>query len=259
MTHSEDLQELFAALSEAQGEGLAALKDTLGQVGTEKRRYADLASCWDAARGPLSKHGLCVVQVPSADGNKITVHTTIGHKSGQYISGELTMTSTVGTAQGLGSAITYARRYSLCAMVGIAPEDDDGTAASQGTKEQAAKVGEEKVKKLKEQTQAAASRAAGEASLGVDVTDLPPAPVPDGPVEFKRMMDGFEAIKAEFTKLGRQDAYYQVLSEYDYKHANEIRPLIKAREIYLQMGRRKRELMEEELSGGLLREESTVG
>jgi hypothetical protein len=127
---SLQLNELFAALALAQGEGLAALKDATGQIGQQKTRYADLAACWEACRGPLSKHGLSVIQIPSAEGMRVTIKTILGHKSGQYISAELTMTSTVGTPQGLGSAITYARRYSLCSLVGIAPEDDDGAAAS---------------------------------------------------------------------------------------------------------------------------------
>ena len=131
---SELLNELFASLAMAQGDSMAALKSTAGQVGQQRTKYADLASCWDACRAPLAKHGLAVVQLASADGARVTVQTTLGHKSGQWISGELSMTSSDPSPRGIGSAITYARRYSLCALVGIAPEDDDGEAASR-TKE----------------------------------------------------------------------------------------------------------------------------
>lgn len=245
--HSVELNELFTALAMAQGEGIAALKDTLGQIGQSQKKYADLASCWEACRAPLAKHGLCVVQVPSSDGPKVTVDTWLGHKSGQFMSCSFSMTSTVMTPQGLGSALTYARRYSLCAMVGISPEDDDGAAASQGTKEAAAKVGEEKIRKLKAQAappQVAEQEQGPDDGLGVSEADIEAKA--SGAPEFKRMMEGFEAIKAEFFKLDRVDAYYQILDEFGgWKHANQIRPLSAARGVYRAMGKRKAELLEE--------------
>lgn len=130
-TTTEEFGGLFGAMALVQGDLLPAKKDVTGQVGQQKTKYADLASCWDACRAALAKHGVCVVQIPSADGSKVTVKTILGHKSGQRLSGELTMVAMGSDPQKVGSAITYARRYGLCAMVGIAPEDDDGAAASE--------------------------------------------------------------------------------------------------------------------------------
>lgn len=121
------INELATALSVAQGEITGAEKGALNPH--FQRRYADLASVWEAIRQPLSKNGLAIVQLPSADGPRVTVVTILCHKSGQYITSTLTMLARENSPQGIGSAITYARRYSLMAIVGVAPEDDDGEAA----------------------------------------------------------------------------------------------------------------------------------
>lgn len=129
MTHSEGLNELAAALAKAQAEMRGAIKD--GTNPHFHSEYATLASVWDACRGPLTAHGLSVVQVPSAEGPVVSMVTMLMHESGQWLSGALTMTAVQNTPQGIGSAITYARRYGLAALVGVAPdEDDDGNAAS---------------------------------------------------------------------------------------------------------------------------------
>lgn len=125
---SDSLAALAGALAKAQGEMEGAAKGSLNPH--FKNRYADLASIWDACRGPLSKHGLSVLQPVSADGAKVTVTTILAHSSGEWLEESLTMTAQQNTPQGVGSAITYGRRYGLASMVGIAPEDDDGNAAS---------------------------------------------------------------------------------------------------------------------------------
>lgn len=127
-SRSPDIAALAAALAKAQGEMEGAAKGSLNPH--FKNKYADLASIWDACRGPLSKNGLSILQPVSADGARVTVSTILAHSSGQWISESLTMTAQQNTPQGVGSAITYGRRYGLAAMVGIAPEDDDGNAAS---------------------------------------------------------------------------------------------------------------------------------
>jgi hypothetical protein len=127
---SASIAALAAALAKAQGEMGGASKDKTNPH--FKSAYADLASVWDACRGPLSKNGLAVLQPPSADGPRVTVTTILTHSSGEWIEVDLTMTATQNTPQGVGSCLTYARRYALQSMVGIAPEDDDGNAASQG-------------------------------------------------------------------------------------------------------------------------------
>lgn len=125
---SASIAALVAALAKAQGEMEAAAKANINPH--FKSKYADLASVWDACRGPLSKNGLAVLQPVSADGASVTVTTILAHSSGEWISESLTMTAQQNTPQGVGSAITYGRRYGLSSMVGIAPDDDDGNAAS---------------------------------------------------------------------------------------------------------------------------------
>jgi hypothetical protein len=90
-----------------------------------KSKYADLASIWDACREPLSKNELAIIQIPQCDG----IETILAHSSGEWIKGFLKISPAKQDAQSIGSALTYARRYALAAMVGIAPEDDDGNAA----------------------------------------------------------------------------------------------------------------------------------
>lgn len=127
---SASIAQLTEALSKAQGEMTGASKDKTNPH--FKSSYADLAAGWEACRAPLSNHGLAVLQPAVADGPRITVTTILSHKSGEWIEADLTMTAAQATPQGLGSCITYARRYAMFSMVGVAPEDDDGNAASQG-------------------------------------------------------------------------------------------------------------------------------
>ena len=127
-TQSDTIDKLAAALSKAQSVITFAAKDTANPF--FKSKYADLASVWEACRKALTDNGLSVIQSPSAEGPKVTVTTTLLHASGQYITSELTMTAAANTPQGVGSTITYARRYALSSMVGVAQDDDDGNAAS---------------------------------------------------------------------------------------------------------------------------------
>ena len=98
--------------------------------------YADLTAVWQACRAALTKNDLAVVQRFKDDNRGTTyLETLLIHTSGESISSELPLMN-VKDWHSMGSAITYARRYSLCALVGIAPdgEDDDGAAAQAGTK-----------------------------------------------------------------------------------------------------------------------------
>jgi hypothetical protein len=120
---------LATAMAKAQAEIKTALKDSKNPH--FKSSYADLTSVWDACRGALTKHGLSVVQIPGFDANDVWLETMILHASGESISGRYPLRPAQNTPQGYGSALTYARRYSLAAMVGVvADEDDDGNAAS---------------------------------------------------------------------------------------------------------------------------------
>lgn len=126
---SASMAALAGALAKAQGDIAGASKDKTNP--DFKSSYADLASVWDACRTPLSANGLAVLQPAVADGACVTVTTILAHSSGEFIEVDLTMTAGQNTPQGIGSCITYARRYALSSLVGIAPEDDDGNAASQ--------------------------------------------------------------------------------------------------------------------------------
>lgn len=125
--------QLAAALAKAQGKLEGAKKDAKNpHLGN---KYADLESCWNACRAVLAANELAVSQPTRVDSNGTVIVTTVlMHSSGESIRGELPAMFGSGekgrsTMQSLGSAITYARRYGLCAMVGIAPEDDDGAGA----------------------------------------------------------------------------------------------------------------------------------
>lgn len=122
------IAKLAGALAKAQGQMANAVKDT--QNTFFKSRYADLASCWDACRKPLADNGLAVIQLPTAQQDTVTVTTILVHESGESIAEALTLPVKEQTPQALGSALTYARRYGLCALVGIAPEDDDAESAT---------------------------------------------------------------------------------------------------------------------------------
>jgi hypothetical protein len=125
---SEQINELASALAKAQGKITGALKDSANPF--FKSKYADLAACWDSCRLPLSENGLSVIQVPAADDQGVILTTILAHSSGQWIKSVLRMVPKDGSPQSVGSALTYARRYALAAMVGLAQVDDDGNAAS---------------------------------------------------------------------------------------------------------------------------------
>lgn len=140
MNHSESLTKLAAALAKAQGEMENAAKSSDNPFFRSK--YADLAEIINTARPVLAKHGLSIVQVPGFDGSTVTLENILLHESGEWISGTAgapmpVMTTKDGrelppSPQGIGSAVTYLRRYSMAALCMIAQEDDDGNAASNG-------------------------------------------------------------------------------------------------------------------------------
>lgn len=129
MNRSEQVNELATALAKAQGQMEGAKKDSDNPFFRSK--YADLASVVDAIRGPFAEHGLSYVQLPTErEGEAVAVETVLLHASGQWISSLTVVPVSKADAQGYGSAMTYARRYGLQAMAGVAPEDDDGNAAA---------------------------------------------------------------------------------------------------------------------------------
>ena len=100
-----------------------------------KSRYADLSACVEAVIDSLHKNGFALLQKTHECETGVAVETILMHESGEQISGGiLRVPASKLDPQGYGSALTYARRYSLMAVCGIAPEDDDGNAASKPKK-----------------------------------------------------------------------------------------------------------------------------
>lgn len=121
---TDNITDLAAALCKAQIMIEGAEKNKTNPAFRSK--YADLGACWDACRVPLGENGLSIIQIPSISDGCVHLTTILLHLSGQSIRGTLSLPIAKFDAQGAGSVITYARRYSLCSMVGIAPDDDDG-------------------------------------------------------------------------------------------------------------------------------------
>ena len=120
---SSTLGKLAEALSNAQSCIEGSKMDAVNPF--FKSNYSTLASIWDACRKPLSSNGLSVVQTMSNDNGKVIIITTLLHSSGEWMRGHLTVKPMKDDPQAMGSAITYGRRYSLAAIAGISPEDDD--------------------------------------------------------------------------------------------------------------------------------------
>lgn len=152
LTTSARIHEVAAALAKAQSKMEGAKKDSANPF--FKSKYADLASVWEACRDAITAEGLCIIQIPNGDGEpvdllmidedkegnvtgehiekgaRIRLTTLLVHASGQWIGGTSTMTAANMGPQAAGSCLTYLRRYSLAALVGVAPEDDDANDAT---------------------------------------------------------------------------------------------------------------------------------
>ena len=127
------MQKIATALVKAQKAFGPALKSSTNPH--FKSRYADLAACVEAVIDALNDNGIALVQHSHDCADGIIIETIFIHESGEMISGgKLHVPATKQDAQGYGSAMTYARRYSLQAACGIAPEDDDGNQASRPSK-----------------------------------------------------------------------------------------------------------------------------
>jgi len=126
MEKSESIKELAVALNKAQATLQVAKKGSENPFFHSK--YADLLSVWDACREALVSNGLSVVQIAdisfNADG-KAVLETILMHTSGEWIKGRLPLLPVKPDPQAQGSAITYARRYSLSAIIGLCTEEDD--------------------------------------------------------------------------------------------------------------------------------------
>lgn len=128
MEKSEHIENLAKALSRVQSQLRGAKQDSTNPF--FKSQYADLSSVWSACRDLLAENELAVIQTTDVGENhQLIVETTLAHSSGEWISGQIPMLLSKQDPQGIGSAITYGRRYGLSAIVGICPEDDDAEGA----------------------------------------------------------------------------------------------------------------------------------
>lgn len=123
------MKTIAAALVKAQKGFSPALKTSTNPHFRSK--YADLSACVEAVIDSLNDNGIALIQNQHECSDGVIIETVFLHESGeQYSAGKLHVPASKADPQGYGSALTYARRYSLMAACGIAPEDDDGNAAS---------------------------------------------------------------------------------------------------------------------------------
>ncbi|HAH11534.1 MAG TPA: hypothetical protein DCL48_15680, partial [Alphaproteobacteria bacterium] len=116
------------AMAKAQGDLGPVLKDKTNPA--FRAKYADLGAVLEAILPAMNRAGLSLIQSPSYDGNLVGVTSILLHESGEWMEATLHMKPVKMDPQGIGSCITYARRYAALAIAGAAPEDDDGNAAS---------------------------------------------------------------------------------------------------------------------------------
>ena len=156
MDKSEEIDKLAIALAKFQGSleqpSLNSEVKVRTKTGGEyKFKYADLSECKRAAKQPLADNELSVCQLIEDD---YSIRTILLHSSGQWISSKVRMPSNTADAQSIGSAITYAKRYAFCAILGIVADDDEdaniaggNTAQKEQPKEQPKKTANSRVKK----------------------------------------------------------------------------------------------------------------
>ena len=140
MTEAATQSNLFKALAAAQLEFGTPVKNCVNPA--FKSRYADLQACLAACKPALNRHGIFLCQRISSDSSTVSVETVVTHESGETMSSGVLTVPYVATkgnpAQALGSARTYACRYSLCSFLGIAADDDDdGNGAGAQQRQQA--------------------------------------------------------------------------------------------------------------------------
>lgn len=136
---STEIGKLAEALAKAQLVLEPASKNASNPM--LRNKYADLASCYEACRAVLPQHGLAISQlVMPSEPNTVCVRTMLLHTSGQWLASDCKLEAVgnkgVNAAQAAGSAITYARRYGLSAIVGLVADDDDDACKAGPTRQQ---------------------------------------------------------------------------------------------------------------------------
>lgn len=187
MHKSESVANLAKALAAAQGELENASK--VANNPHFKSKYADLAEIINTVRPVLSKHGLSIVQFPAFADGLAVVETILLHESGEFLAGGCAAPVSKQDAQGVGSAITYLRRYSLAAACGIAQQDDDAeSAVGRG-----GSTGKVALEKVEETYLGQIGRAKSEAQLKAIGAKLREMELPDDVAA--RLLDAYNARK----------------------------------------------------------------
>lgn len=138
MNKSEKIGNLAKALAAVQSQLNPAAKDAKNPF--FKSTYATLNSIWDSCRDLLADNSLAIAQLNQIHEHGVVIETVLMHESGEWISGEMFLPLSKNDAQGMGSAMSYGRRYGLAAIIGIvADEDDDANAASHPRQQQPTK------------------------------------------------------------------------------------------------------------------------
>lgn len=198
---SQEIGELAKALSAAQGMMDAAKKDSKGNYG----KYTTISSILEVVKEALSKNGLAVVQAPMpCEAGNISLRTTLMHTSGQWIASQLTMKAENVSPQKIGSVITYARRYTLAALLGVGQEDDDAQSVQEDYEKRARKEEKQRVQQARQQA----------------AENNPDAPTPEM----------FRALMATLTERGckERDEYLAELSSFFGKEVKSSKELTRA-------------------------------
>lgn len=146
-TQSENIGKLAEALCKAQGTMVEAKEDSKNPF--FKSNYADLTSTWRACKDSLTANGLSISQVTGFVDGQIFLVTTLLHSSGEWMKGFYPLYLSKQDPQAMGSAVTYARRYTLAAIVGVCKEgEDDDAEKAQDRKAPKEMITDEQLKTL---------------------------------------------------------------------------------------------------------------
>ena len=232
MNKSENIGQLAAALAKAQGQMKFAAKDANNPF--FKSKYADLASVIEAIKVPLSANGIAFVQATDFEDSAVIVETILLHESGEWISGKLRMQPTKNDPQGVGSAVTYAKRYGLQALAGVPSDDDDGNAATGLQGAPAAKPAPAKPMPAKVKEAAAALKPHAKGTISGDpsegdlsgIAEPPPAAdKPDG-ATLSQVINAF-ATKLNMTAPMIEAEYNKPMDDWTNADVAEARELFK--------------------------------
>jgi hypothetical protein len=211
-TTSDAHATVVEAYYHALAKGLSVLKSKTADTGKYSYAYADLTDVLYAINTALAEKGCCISQIPSGtpDGLVWTLTTTILHSSGQWLAFAPYTRPQVRDEQGFGSALTYARRYSLLAIFGIAPEDDDG---SEATRQQRNAV------------QFGGKRTAEELAIYTIIAGLPSA---DAKIVVEHFKENFRSIMSELPEHRHAEALAWVVMAVSALRAEQHPPAASA-------------------------------